>query len=108
MGIVYVIRPKISHIEGHIYIGSTTQNLEVRYRQHKYSYNDWLSGKKDKYISSIKIFAMYGFDNCECIVIETVEDHNLYKKEKEHIHKNKCVNIITRKTMNGQRIHKID
>lgn len=92
MGVIYMIRPTIPHEKNHIYIGSTTNTIEQRYTRHMYAYNNWLRGHRiDTY--AIKIFAMYGFDNCECVLIETIEDKTeLRKKEVMYLQTTDCVN----------------
>lgn len=92
MGIIYMIRPKVPHEKNHIYIGSTINTIDQRYRRHMYAYNNWLRGHPID-TNSTKIFSMYGFDNCECVVIETIEDNTeLRKKEVRYLQKTDCVN----------------
>jgi len=93
MGVVYMIRPKIPHKKNHIYIGSTIKTVESRYKEHMLDYDKWLIGKQH-HTSSIIVFSRYGFDNCECVVLDTIEDKTeLRKKEKEYIKNTTCVNI---------------
>ena len=94
MGVIYMIRPKISHEEGHVYIGSTKQPIHQRYKNHMYSYDKWMTTKGETYTSSFKVFMMYGFDNCECVPLEWVRcKDSLRKKEIEYIRQIPCVNI---------------
>lgn len=93
MGVIYMIRSKNSQEMTHIYIGSTIKSIETRYREHMLDYDRWLVGKHH-HTSSIKVFAKYGFDDCECVVLDTIEDKTeLRKKEKDYIKNITCVNI---------------
>jgi len=95
MGIVYMIRPKKYQENDSVYIGSTTYDLKHRYSGHKSSYGNWLSGQTNGYISSYRIFMMYGFDNCECITLETTKSddkYNLRIRERYYVRKYNCVN----------------
>jgi len=90
---VYMIRPKSSHEKGHIYYGSTKK--DNRFHDHMIDYDRWFIGENTHYTSSFKLFMMYGFDNCELIILK--EDINTKNEaleiEKEYISSNDCINI---------------
>ena len=97
-GKIYKIEPKIDHDEGDIYIGSTTKlRLSQRMTAHRGDYSKWLQGKKHK-LTSFNIFEKYGVENCEIILLESVEANNLDEllaREKFYIKTLKCVNRCT-------------
>jgi len=80
-----------------IYVGSTSDTLENRLKQHIYKFNRYCKGNKEDYISSIKIIHL-GNAKIELIELcETYEDAR--KKEGQYILKNKvcCVNYKVEK-----------
>ena len=95
-GIVYRIYTPQPEKEDHCYIGSTYLTLEERINKHKTLYNEWLIGSTDCYVSSFKMFTMYGFDNCNIEIIHEDDfdsEIDLRKKEMEFIMNIECVNI---------------
>lgn len=76
-----------------IYVGSTIQPLEVRFKQHQTAYKSYMKGGKYSYCSSFEIIQ---FMTCD---IELLEDVNcdtrteLEQYEKYHIESNNTVNI---------------
>ena len=90
-GKIYKIEPICDHDDGEIYIGSTTKKyLSQRMVRHR---KDYLNGKR--YLTSFKIFDKYGIDNCNIILLESVDakDYNeLVAREAHYIKTLKCVN----------------
>jgi hypothetical protein len=91
---------KIQTIGGNaeIYIGSTTkQYLSQRLQKHRSDYKRFKSGKIIKNISSFDIFEKYGVENCEIVLIESVQcdtKDELLQHERRHIEANECVNKV--------------
>ena len=91
---------KIQKIGGNaeIYIGSTTkQYLSQRMEKHRSDYKRFKSGKIIKNISSFEIFDKYGDENCEIVLIESVQcdtKDELLQHERRHIEANECVNKV--------------
>lgn len=94
-GKIYKIEPIEGGEEEDIYIGSTcSEFLNQRLNHH---YNDYKSYKKDKnsFVSSYILFDKYGFDNCNIILLETVEantKNELLERESYYIKTLKCIN----------------
>lgn len=97
-GKVYKIEPVIDHDEGDIYIGSTTkQYLSQRMTMHKSEYVRWKGGLRDKHIRSYDLFEKYGFENCQIVLIESVDckgRDELFLREAYYIKSMKCVNKL--------------
>jgi len=49
---IYMIKDNLTN---KIYIGSTTQDINTRYKQHRYCYNNYINGKLKKTCSSYEI-----------------------------------------------------
>jgi hypothetical protein len=91
LGKIYKIEPICDHIEGDIYIGSTCQPyLSSRMSQHRQLY------KINKNLCNIVLlFDKYGVENCNIILIESIEANNkmeLQQREAHFIKTLKCVN----------------
>jgi hypothetical protein len=88
---------KIQKIGGNseIYIGSTTKDyLSQRMDKHRSGYRNWAIGTKG--LTSYKIFDLYGVENCEIVLLESVNCNTkdeLHARERFHIENNVCVNI---------------
>ena len=93
-GKIYKIEPICEHEEGEIYIGSTTkQYLSQRMVRHR---KDYLSRNHHRMTSFI-LFDKYGIDNCNIILLESVnaKDYNeLVARESYYIKSLKCVNKV--------------
>lgn len=80
-----------------IYIGSTTKKyLSQRMEKHRSSYKEYQNGKQ-KQMSSVEIFEKYGVDNCEIVLLESVDcdsKDKLLMRERWHIENNDCVNKL--------------
>jgi len=92
-GKIYKIEPIVDHNEEDIYIGSSTQYyLSTRMNQHKGLY------KINKKQCNVKLlFDKYGVENCNIILIESVEANNkmeLHQREAHYIKTLKCVNKL--------------
>jgi hypothetical protein len=64
--------------------------------QHRQDFNKWKNGKYS-FISSFTLFEKYGIENCYIELIELFPcncNDELRKKEREHIEKIECVNIM--------------
>jgi len=89
-GKVYKIEPIVDHDDGDIYIGSTCQPyLSSRMNQHRRQRNK-INGCK-----SNLLFDKYGVENCNIILIESIEANNkmeLQQREAHYIKTLKCVN----------------
>ena len=93
-GKIYKIVP-LNGEDGDIYIGSTTkQYLSQRKVAHISDYKRWLLGKRNL-ITSFKLFDKYGIDNCNIILLETVDANSsdeLHAREAFYISSMDCVN----------------
>ena len=96
-GKIYKIEPREDHCEGDIYIGSTTkQYLSQRMVQHRGDYMRFKNGIHNK-TNSFDLFDKYGVDNCDIILLESVEAESkdeLTAREAHYIRTIKCVNKI--------------
>ena len=96
-GKVYMIRSKDENCVS--YVGSTTkQYLSQRMDNHRNSYKQWKKGKH-KFISVFQVFEKYGIENCYIELLESCPckiSEELLKKEREHIEKIECVNLVKR------------
>jgi ribosome-interacting GTPase 1 len=94
MSKIYKIVPKVETIEGDVYIGSTTKDINDRFEQHKLQYGQWLRhGKRN--ISSYLLFVKYGVENCKIELIEEVslsDKKELLMLETYYINTMKCIN----------------
>ena len=97
-GKIYKIEPIGDFDEGDIYIGLTTQRLlSQRMGKHRCCYGCWKNGKCNK-TSSFELFDKYGIDNCQILLLETVNTSNLDElksREAYYIRTLKCVNKYT-------------
>ena len=96
-GKIYKIEPIVEHEEGDIYIGSTTKlYLSQRMDSHRSCYKQWKNGVQ-RYTSSHLLFEKYGIENCNILLIESVNANSkdeLHAREKHYIKKMKCVNKV--------------
>ena len=96
-GKIYKIEPICEYDEGDIYIGSTTKDyLSQRMVNHRLDYNRWKRMNR-KLVTSYNIFDKYGIDNCQIILLESVNanDFNeLVAREAHYIKSLKCVNKL--------------
>lgn len=75
------------------YIGSTTQQLSVRFGGHKRDYKCYQATSKR--ITSFDLFDKFGVENCQILLIETYPCNTkdeLRAREAHHIKNTKCVN----------------
>ena len=95
LGKIYKIQPICEHDENEIYIGSTCQPLlSQRMAKHRANYKDWKNGKYH-FVTSYNIFEKYGVENCEIVLIESVNAKSkdeLYAKEAHYIKSMCCIN----------------
>ena len=101
-GKIYKIEPVVEHDESEIYIGSTTKKyLSQRMDNHRRSYKQWKNGKHHK-ITVYDIFEKYNIENCQILLLETVNCNTkdeLLAREGHYIKTLKCVNrCITGRT----------
>jgi hypothetical protein len=88
---------KIQKIGGdsEIYIGSTTKDyLSQRMDKHRSGYKYWKLGH-GRFITSFKLFDLYGVENCEIVLLECVNCNSkdeLRAREGFYIQNNICVN----------------
>jgi len=93
---IYKIEQIVEHEEADIYFGSTTKHLHQRLQEHLNRYKH----RNKQYVeqcSIFNIFEKYNPENCQIILIETVECSNkdeLRLREAHYIKKTKCVNKI--------------
>jgi ribosome-interacting GTPase 1 len=94
-GKIYKIEPIVEHLEGEIYIGSTTKKyLSQRMDKHRSSYKLWKDGKTNK-TTVFDLFDKYGIDNCKIYLLESVNANTkdeLLSREGHYIRTLKCVN----------------
>ena len=82
----------VCNITGLVYIGSTTQNLCGRIKDHKSDYKRYLN-KKHSYVTSFKILEN---DNYNIILVEDFcceRKEQLLARERYWIENTKCVNL---------------
>jgi hypothetical protein len=95
-GKIYKIEPICEHDEGDVYIGSTTkQYLSQRMTAHRKDYKRYKEGKPVGKFMSFNLFDKYGVDNCNIILIVSVEANSkdeLLSREAHYIKTVKCVN----------------
>jgi hypothetical protein len=88
---------KIQKIGGdsEIYIGSTTKDyLSQRMDKHRSNYKYWKL-RHGRFITSFKLFDLYGVENCEIVLLESVNCNSkdeLRAREGFYIQNNICVN----------------
>ena len=82
------------NVTNKIYIGSTTQSLNSRLSQHKYFYNQYLSGEKIYYSS----FEILKNNNYEIHLIEKCPVNELKNKEKYYI--KYLINVVNKNIPN--------
>ena len=79
------------------YVGSSCKRLlSQRMNQHRQHFKQWKNGKYH-FVSSFTLFEKFGIENCYIELIELFPcncNDELRKKEREHIDKIECVNII--------------
>ena len=90
---------KIQRVGGNseIYIGSTTKDyLSQRMDSHRSHYKYWKSdNNRTDFVTAYKIFDLYGVENCEIILLESVNCNSkdeLRAREGYYIQNNTCVN----------------
>jgi hypothetical protein len=92
LGKVYKIEPIGG---GDIYIGSTTKpRLSQRMTGHRSSYKLWKNGKSNK-VTSFDVFDKYGIENCQIVLLESVNAKTrdeLTARERHYIKTSECVN----------------
>ena len=92
---LYKIEPIVDHVEGDIYIGSTTKiYLSQRMDTHRSAYNFWKKGK-GSHIRSYDLFDKYGIENCQILLIESFPCQTrdeLSSREGYYMRTIKCVN----------------
>jgi hypothetical protein len=95
LGKIYKLEPVCDHPEGDMYIGATCQpKLSQRLAKHHSNYKLWKLEKGNN-VSSHILFDKYGFENCEIILIESVNCNSkdeLSMREAFHIRNSQCVN----------------
>ena len=77
------------------YIGSTCESLSKRMAKHRYTYSNYLKGKKGATIRSFILFDEYGIDNCKIELIENfpcLNKDELRKREGNFIKETDCLN----------------
>ena len=94
---LYKIEPIVDHVEGDIYIGSTTKPyLSQRMDTHRSDYKRWKLGKGG-HIRSYDLFDKYGIENCHILLIESYPCETrdeLTSRESHFIRTLKCVNKV--------------
>lgn len=81
------------------YVGSSCKRLlSQRMNQHRDDYKKWKKNpEKYSFVSSFTLFEKFGIENCFIELIELFPcscNDELRKKEREHIEKIECVNIV--------------
>jgi hypothetical protein len=92
---IYKISP-LNGLVSDIYIGSTTQELDLRWKQHTRDYKRWLNGKTNQ-TASFNLFNKYNVNNCCMTLIEHVNvntKQELHAREAFYITSMECINKI--------------
>lgn len=93
-GTVYKIVHNQSDV---VYIGSTANRLKYRWKQHKDSFKEWISGKRNSCCKIFEYFEKYGIDNFSIIEImkyQVIDKAHLRAYEQLWINRTRCVNQI--------------
>jgi hypothetical protein len=61
-----------------VYVGSTTQTVEKRWRGHRSAYKEWLDGSSKRATSIYHHFKKHGIDS---FGIEAIEEHEVESRE---------------------------
>ena len=83
---------------GLCYVGSTTEKyIGDRMSKHRSNYRMWIQSNKElkRVTRSVKIFDLYGIENCKIVVLEKVKatsKHDLHEREQFYIDNLNCVN----------------
>lgn len=96
----------ISNQEDYMYIGSTIQQLDDRFGNHKRDYISYQKGKK-RYITSYELLK---HDNCQIILIENYPCNSrkeLFAREMYHINQNNCINKVKSSSIIPKELPKI-
>jgi hypothetical protein len=93
-----------------IYIGSTKQDINIRFNNHKLCYDCYKRGTKKYYTRSYSIFDKYTKDTCKVELIESFIYNNKKErdnKERYYIEYFDCVNknIPSREHIESQKIY---
>ena len=108
-GKIYKMVPIIDHVEGDIYIGSTTKKyLSQRMATHKKDYKTWKAGRTYN-TRCYELFEKYGIDNVDIILLECINAKcydELVSRETYYIKLLNCVNVYLPK--NEDRIYNKD
>ena len=95
-GKIYKIEPRGDHDEGDVYIGSTTKEyLSQRMTAHRGGFKSFKSGSRKHKLTSFNLFDKYGVENCDIILLESVEANSkdeLHRREAHFIRTLKCLN----------------
>ena len=111
-GKIYKIEPRGDHSEGDVYIGSTTKEyLSQRMTAHRSDYKSFKKGIREHKLTSFDLFDKYGVENCDIILLESVEANSkdeLVSREAHYIRTIKCVNrfVPLRTTREYKQEHK--
>jgi hypothetical protein len=111
-GKIYKIEPRGDHSEGDVYIGSTTKEyLSQRMTAHRGAFKSFKSGSRKHKLTSFNLFDKYGVENCDIILLESVEANSkdeLVSREAHYIRTIKCVNrfVPLRTTREYKQEHK--
>ncbi len=94
-GKVHKIEPITDHEEGEVYVGSTTKKyLSQRMDKHRSGYKAWQNGSISK-VMVYDLFAKYGIDNCQMILIENFpceSNDELRARETHFVKTIACIN----------------
>ncbi len=81
-----------------VYVGSTCKlRLSQRMTSHRSHYKAWKAGTSKGYVSSYKVFDMYGVDKCSIVLLEecNIESKDLLRqREQFYIDSITCVNKV--------------
>jgi len=80
-----------------IYIGSTADTLSNRFCNHKSNYKRWLKDNDRQYVSSFKLFEIFGVENCKIdlehnFACNSKTELNREEGRVQRIHNDKLVN----------------
>ncbi len=89
---------------GLTYVGSTTQSLALRKGKHKGNYLRWKQGKKEKNVTSFRLFDE-AVDDIDIVLLEEVKcdsKEQLHMRERHWIESLECVNKVIPTRTSGE------
>ena len=94
IGRIYKI---ISSESNSCYIGSTFQNIEDRFKNHKEKYSTYQKGFRVNFFTSFVLFEEYGTENCK---IEIIKEYQVIDKKHLEVYESLWINKLKQNSVN--------